>query len=156
MSIDDKNSINPIVYLKTASELLSNPISAASGRDMVIRALDEREKYHRYDSILKHLVKKAGLFPYLQSEFKELDLEDIVTIEANKPVAGNDIVFHATQTRVFNQLRNGKNIVLSAPTSMGKSEILANMLSKDRYQTVVLIVPTIALIDETRKSWQPH
>ncbi|HHF2852196.1 TPA: DEAD/DEAH box helicase [Vibrio diabolicus] len=151
MSIDVKDSINPIVYLKTASELLSNPISAASGRDMVIRALDERKKYHRYDSILKHLVKKAGLFPYLQSEFDEHDLEDIVTIEANKPVAGNDIVFHATQTRVFNQLRDGKNVVLSAPTSMGKSEILANMLSKDRYHTVVLIVPTIALIDETRK-----
>ena len=151
MSFDVKDNINPIVYLKTASELLSNPISAASGRDMVIRALDEREKYNRYDSILKHLVKKAGLFPYLQSEFKEHDLEDIVTIEANKPVAGNDIVFHATQTRVFNQLRDGKNVVLSAPTSMGKSEILANMLSKDRYHTVVLIVPTIALIDETRK-----
>ncbi|MBF4291728.1 DEAD/DEAH box helicase, partial [Vibrio anguillarum] len=74
-----------------------------------------------------------------------------VTIEANKPVSGNDIVFHATQTLVFNQLRDGKNVVLSAPTSMGKSEILANMLSKDRYHTIVLIVPTIALIDETRK-----
>lgn len=151
MSIDVKDSINPIVYLKTASELLSNPISAASGRDMVIRALDERSRYYRYESILKHLVKKAGLFPYLQSEFDEHDFEDIVTIEANKPVAGHDIVFHATQTRVFNQLRDSKNVVLSAPTSMGKSEILANILSVDRYHTVVLIVPTIALIDETRK-----
>ncbi|OCH28957.1 hypothetical protein A6E12_08755 [Aliivibrio fischeri] len=151
MSTVVNDSINPLVYLKTASEFLSNPISAASGRDMVIRALNEREKYRRYDSILKHLVKKAGLFPYLQSEFDDHELEDIVTIEANKPVAENDIVFHATQTRVFNQLCDGKNVVLSAPTSMGKSEILANILSKDRYHTVVLIVPTIALIDETRK-----
>lgn len=151
MRIDVNDSITPVVYLKTASDFLSNPISAAKGRDMVIRALNERDRYKNYDSILKHLVRKAGLFPYLQSEFDDHDLEDIVTIEANKPIAGNSIVFHATQTRVFNQLRDGKNVVLSAPTSMGKSEILANMLNKDRYHTVVLIVPTIALIDETRK-----
>ncbi|PKF49731.1 DEAD/DEAH box helicase [Enterovibrio nigricans] len=151
MNTESTDEVQSLDYLKLASDYLSNPVSAASGRDMIIRALDEREKYKTYDQILKHLVKKAGLFPYLNSEFDEHDIDDVVTIEANRPKNDKDIVFHSTQTRVFNQLLSGKNVVLSAPTSMGKSAILSNLLTTDKYHTAVLIVPTIALIDETRK-----
>lgn len=151
MTIDTKFEHSPLLYLKKASGLLSNPVSTAEGRDMIIRALDNRELYKNYEILLKHLVRKAGLYPYLNTEFKKHDLEDIISIEANKPNLNNGIVFHAIQTRVFNELLSGKNVVLSAPTSMGKSEIISNILTPERYRTVVLIVPTIALIDETRK-----
>jgi hypothetical protein len=151
MITDSNIETSPIAYLSLAAKLLSNPSKAAEGRDMVIRALDKRSDYRKYDSLLKHLVRKAGLFPYLNSEFKFHDIEDLISIEANKPNRNGEIVFHATQTRVFNELAKGNNVVLSAPTSMGKSEILANILNPERYSKIVLIVPTIALIDETRK-----
>lgn len=145
------NEITSLDYLELAAKLLSNPVSAVEGRDMVIRALDKRDQYEKYNSFLKHLVRKAGLFPYLSSEFKSHDLEDVATIEAHKPNINKDMVFHSTQAKVYNELVKGNNVVLSAPTSMGKSEILSNILNPEKYHTIVLIVPTIALIDETRK-----
>ncbi len=51
---------------------------------MVIRALDDRESYYEYDFILKNLVRKAGLLPYLNSEFETLDYKDKVAIECFK------------------------------------------------------------------------
>ena len=45
----------------------------------------------------------------------------------------------------------GSNVVLSASTSSGKSLVIDEMIASDRYKKVVIIVPTLALIDETRR-----
>lgn len=45
----------------------------------------------------------------------------------------------------------GDNIILSAPTSFGKSRIIDAMLATGRFRNVAVIVPTLALIDETRR-----
>lgn len=147
-------------YIKEAAEKLSNPVTSSVGRDMIIRILgdcsEQREKggiseFDKYKGLLKHLVKKSGLYPYLNTEFDNLDLEDIFLIESNKPINNKDFVFHAAQSKVYNHIIGGSNIILSAPTSMGKSALLSNVLKSEKYNTIVLIVPTIALIDETRK-----
>jgi replicative superfamily II helicase len=63
----------------------------------------------------------------------------------------NEVVFHSSQAAVYNHLMDGKNVILSAPTSYGKSLIIDSMIASDRYNNIVIIVPSIALIDETRK-----
>lgn len=45
----------------------------------------------------------------------------------------------------------GRNVVLSATTSVGKSMIIDAVVASKKYRRIVIIVPTIALIDETRK-----
>jgi hypothetical protein len=60
-------------------------------------------------------------------------------------------VFHAEQAEVYRLLLAGENVVLSAPTSFGKSLILDAVIGAECHQTIVLVVPTIALIDETRR-----
>ena len=40
---------------------------------------------------------------------------------------------------------------MSAPTSFGKSLIIDAVISTRLFKNIVIIVPTIALIDETRK-----
>src|SRR3954451_19710329 len=44
-----------------------------------------------------------------------------------------------------------RNVVLSAPTSFGKSRVIDGVLASGKFSNVVMIVPTIALIDETRR-----
>ncbi|MEY8240526.1 MAG: hypothetical protein RPT25_09295, partial [Cycloclasticus sp.] len=61
------DNLNSLQYLQRASTLLSNPIDVSIGRDMVIRALDNRPQFIIYDELLKQLVRKAGLYPYLKS-----------------------------------------------------------------------------------------
>ena len=46
---------------------------------------------------------------------------------------------------------DGKNVILSAPTSYGKSLIIDSVIASGKYNNLVVIVPSIALIDETRK-----
>lgn len=154
MNHSNSTTINPSAsfeYLKLANDLLNDSITSSKGRDMVIRALDDRESYYEYDFILKNLVRKAGLLPYLNSEFDVLDYKDKIAIEFFKPEKQDEYVFHSMQYKVYDSLLQGKNIILSAPTSMGKSAIIDALLYADIFEKIAIIVPTIALIDETRK-----
>jgi replicative superfamily II helicase len=60
-------------------------------------------------------------------------------------------VFHRVQAQVYRALMDGANVILSAPTSFGKSLIIDAIIDSARHKRIVLVVPTIALIDETRK-----
>lgn len=141
-------------YLRAADELLSNPISLHMGRDLVIRALDAREKFSNYTPLLRNLVRKAGLFPYLRKEFQDLTISENAALSIYQTPYSEDIVFHSMQFQVFELLRNGRNVVLSAPTSMGKSAIIDSIIGLGHVRRVVLVVPTIALADETRRRLQ--
>lgn len=61
------------------------------------------------------------------------------------------VVFHRVQAEVYRKLSSGENVLLSAPTSFGKTLVLDAIVATRRYANVVIIVPTIALIDEIRR-----
>ena len=58
---------------------------------------------------------------------------------------------HPEQSSVLAKLLDGKNIAVSAPTSFGKSFIIDAFIAAKQPDNVVIIVPTIALMDETRR-----
>ena len=60
-------------------------------------------------------------------------------------------VFHRVQARIYELLLDGVSVVLSTPTSFGKSLIIDAVVAAKRFKNVVVVVPTIALIDETRR-----
>lgn len=79
-------------------------------------------------------------------------LEDQILIEAHRVHGvGGERFFHSLQLSVFQELVAGRNVVLSAPTSVGKSLVIDAILATGKHQRAVIIVPTIALIDETRR-----
>src|SRR5476649_573620 len=151
-SLKKDESFNQFKFLKLTNELLSNPVQESMGRELVIRALNSRECFSNYSVFLKNMVRKAGLFPYLQSEFfDEFNIEDEFVAGLYTPPNQNDFVFHSMQFKIYDLLMHDCNVVLSAPTSMGKSAIVDCILASDKFKKIVLVVPTIALIDETRR-----
>ncbi|WP_161996155.1 DEAD/DEAH box helicase [Rhodococcus sp. YH1] len=66
-------------------------------------------------------------------------------------LADEGFVFHSMQQRVYQRLMDGESLILSAPTSFGKSVIIDALIAAERWSNLVLIVPTLALIDETRR-----
>jgi reverse gyrase len=58
---------------------------------------------------------------------------------------------HREQSIVLARLLEGTNLAVSAPTSFGKSFIIDAFIAIKSPKTVVIIVPTIALMDETRR-----
>lgn len=64
------------------------------------------------------------------------------------------ITLHREQSSVLKKLIEGKNLAVSAPTSFGKSFIIDAYIALMRPSNVFIIVPTIALSDETRRRLQ--
>lgn len=119
-------------------------------QELVLRAMDKYELFDESIGIIDSLARELGLFPYLEPE--RLSLQDLLAYEAHRvTIADNDIVFHGPQAEVYYKLINGQSIVLSAPTSFGKSLIIDALISSNNFDNIVIVVPTIALIDETRR-----
>ncbi|MCL6691353.1 hypothetical protein M8R19_21895 [Pseudomonas sp. R3.Fl] len=141
-------------YLSVINRLLSNPVSYDLGRDLIVRALDARERFSGHTTILKNMVRKSGLFPYLKKEFTDLTPDDLRVLDLYRTPFSDDFVFHSMQFHIFDLLKAGQNVVLSAPTSMGKSAIVDSLLGLGTLKRLVLVVPTVALADETRRRLQ--
>lgn len=138
-------------YLAVVNKLLSNPVSYDLGRDLIVRALDAREHFSEHTTLLKNMVRKSGLFPYLKKEFSELTSDELRVLDLYRTPFSDTFVFHAMQFHIFDLLKAGQNVVLSAPTSMGKSAIVDSLLGLGELKRLVLVVPTVALADETRR-----
>jgi DEAD/DEAH box helicase/Helicase conserved C-terminal domain len=118
-------------------------------RELVIRALEHRTALGPDRVVLDAFVRHSGLFPYLDTA--NLAVSDAIAYETHRPLGlPGDIVFHTVQAHVYRALLAGDDVVLTAPTSFGKTLIIDALISSGRYTTVIIVVPTIALIDETR------
>ncbi|MCG3658054.1 DEAD/DEAH box helicase [Aliarcobacter butzleri] len=120
-------------------------------QDIVLRLLDVKEKFPEKIKLLEHLVGELGLFPYLDTNY--LGYKDKIRNSFfSAPIKG-DFTFHIKQAEVFNRILKGENIVLSAPTSFGKSLIIESILGSGVFKNIVIVVPTIALIDELKNKF---
>ena len=120
--------------------------------ELLIRVLECREYFQHYSSLLNALLRETGLYPY--AEPADLSPRDRLALEFHRPMVRSghsDLVFHRVQAQVYWHLVEGENVILSAPTSFGKSLIIDALIDTGRYHRIALVVPTIALIDETRK-----
>lgn len=123
------------------------------GRDLVIRSLDKFKLFDEVEqSLLLSLVRTVGLFPYITDHLENVSFSDRLAYEVHR-VEGVEkgMVFHRLQAHVFHLLMQGRNVVLSASTSVGKSLVIDAVLAQGKFRKIVVIVPTIALIDETRR-----
>lgn len=136
--------------LKQICALVSDQAHETDAIEMVLRALEHRKAFGQFNHVLNALVRTVGLFPYADPDV--LDFRDRLAYEFHRPLdMPDDTVFHRVQAEVYRRLLAGENVVLSAPTSFGKSKIIDAMIATKRYTNVAVIVPTLALIDETRR-----
>lgn len=59
-----------------------------------------------------------------------------------------EIVLHPQQIECLNCLLNGENLLISAPTSFGKTFVALEYISRKRFNNIVFVVPTLALMNE--------
>ena len=139
-------------HFKVLQEVTSivNNDNDSLARELVLRVLDKRIYFKEYACIVDSLVREVGLMPYVDED--TLGLRDSLAYEFFKPLHDvDDIVFHRAQAEVYHKLLNGENVILSAPTSFGKSKIVDSIIELNQHDNIAVVVPTIALIDETRR-----
>jgi hypothetical protein len=150
LSLDDWVA-DPFGILTTISNIsTSNP---DLGRELVIRALEKKDTLDKeYQNILDELAMQVGLYPYVVNALEKLSLRSAF-LHASHRAEGvmGDFVLHSAQARVLRKLLAGESIILSAPTSFGKSLLIDLTISASDFTNIVLIVPTLALVEETRR-----
>lgn len=160
MTVDEIRAVlsMPEAIPERAFEILQTLCSMANGdshspllQELVLRALENRECFEEVALVLNGLVRTIGLFPYLPTT--DLSLRDLLAYEFHKPLNMDEeqLVFHRIQADVYRLLLDGQSVILSAPTSFGKSLIIDAVIATEEFQNILIIVPTIALIDETRR-----
>lgn len=124
-------------------------------RDLLIRVLDFQDRNgESYSLLVNHLIRQTGLYPYLKPESSSWSDRFVyetfkVDIGATAPVT-----LHREQSLLLSRLIAGDDLAVSAPTSFGKSFVIDSFISIRKPRNVVIIVPTIALTDETRRRLQ--
>lgn len=129
--------------------------NANDARNKLIILLDHYEKAGlAYEPVVNYFIRETGLFPYMS--LTTAGWQEKYVHEAFKADVGLDspVTLHREQSFLLSQLLSGKNIAVSAPTSFGKSFVIDAFISIKKPKIVVIIVPTIALTDETRRRLQ--
>ncbi|EMI50490.1 helicase [Stenotrophomonas maltophilia AU12-09] len=126
-----------------------NKFDDTAVQEAVLYALENKASFGPCSVIVESLARARGLFPYIAND--ELSVREELALEAHRPTGMEDVVLHRKQAEVYQRLVAGQSIVLSAPTSFGKSLLIDALIASGRYGNVAVVVPTIALIDETRR-----
>lgn len=125
--------------------------SEFAARNLLIQLLAELHRTKEpYPQVVNHMIRATGLFPYLQLASASWD-QKYVHHAFEVDVGHRSATLHREQSSVLARLLDGKSIAVSAPTSFGKSFIIDAFIAAKHPDTVVIIVPTIALMDETRR-----
>jgi hypothetical protein len=121
-------------------------------REELIKLLDFHENQDiKYSPIVNHFIRETGLFPYLQQDtasWAERYIYDAFKVDVGTEAP---VTLHREQSFLLKKLLQGVNLAVSAPTSFGKSFVIDAFIKLKKPKNVLIIVPTIALTDETRR-----
>jgi len=101
-----------------------------------------------YREIHSSLARAVGLWNYIDKEIA--DPRDRY-IAASSRVEALGISLHREQVLALSALLNGQNLILSAPTSFGKSVLVDALILSGKFKRLAIVLPTIALLDEFRR-----
>lgn len=132
------------------STLLSEKEKENQARDLVIRVRDAWDRIpENTKPIWNAMIDAAGLYPYIDPEM--LSQSGLLRYEYHKSPFLEDVYLHEEQQKLSIELQSQRSVVLSAPTSFGKSLLIEEVIASGLYKQIVIIQPTLALLDETRK-----
>jgi hypothetical protein len=123
-----------------------------AARDALIQVLEEVGRSEQpYSPLLNQLIRATGLYPYMRVEDASWDQKFLYEAFAIDVGGQRPATLHREQSIVLGRLLEGANLAISAPTSFGKSFIIDAYIAIKNPRNVVILVPTIALMDETRR-----
>lgn len=116
-----------------------------SKREEVIKLLDQPKNKVKIEDLFLF-----DLSPYYNEKkddsFFSKQLEFI--LEKNRLSHNKLISFCAEQKKIYNEIASNKRVVLSAPTSFGKTMLVKEYIYNEQPNKIVFLVPTNSLADE--------
>ena len=130
----------------------------STGRELIIRVLDNWNNISdSYKNIFTDLISSAGFYPYIHKlGLKLADFSDEIRMSYHQSNNLENRYFHSEQKKIDDLIKNHVNVIVSAPTSFGKSMLIEEIVASGEYKNIVIIQPTLALLDETRRKLKAY
>lgn len=116
-------------------------------REKYIRALDQLDDKTAFAKNNAGSLYSLGLTMYSRN----YSFESLVYNAFASSVLDDRIALHPEQRKVLKLIDENRGLIFSAPTSFGKTFVVFEYICRARPQNVVMVVPTLALIDEYRQ-----
>lgn len=116
-------------------------------RDRVILEIDESENTTNKIMQVADTLFTLGLTMYSKNN----SLDSIFYNSFALSYLDENISLHPEQMNVLNILKSNEGVIFSAPTSFGKTFVVFEHIAREKPKNIVLIVPTLALVDEYNK-----
>jgi len=116
-------------------------------RERYIKAIETADNKTQATKSLAESLFNTGLTVYSRNfTFKSAVYNAFSTCTLD-----NSISLHPEQFKILDLITKNKGFIFSAPTSFGKTFIIFEYIARNRPNNIVLVVPTLALVDEYKK-----
>ncbi|MBR2455139.1 MAG: DEAD/DEAH box helicase [Clostridia bacterium] len=124
----------------------------SAGRNYLIKIVDVWERVPTgLKPMWEDLIEAVGFYPYIEKyKMSMVDLDARIRQEYHRSNYIFDKTLHQKQKELSELVLSKKNVIVSAPTSFGKSLLIEEIVASGIYTNIVIIQPTLALLDETR------
>ena len=145
-------------YNWKCTKYYSSVIDTTEARKFLIKILENWDRVNNEAKLIwLDLVERAGFYPYYIDKIKNIEnynqsLQSSIRSNFFKSEYLNGVYFHEKQKEIEIAINLKKNVAVSAPTSFGKSLLIEEFVARKQYRNILIIQPTLALIDETRKN----
>ena len=118
-----------------------------SYRDSFIRGLDKAPNKTNFVTQQADSLFALGLTMYSGSySLDSVFYNAFATSELDEHIS-----LHPDQRKILKLIKENQGVIFSAPTSFGKTFVIFEYICREQPQNVVLVVPTLALMDEYRQ-----
>lgn len=124
-----------------------NLVDLQMARDEYIKEMDKAESRTKFAEDNAESLYAIGLTMY-SSLFS---FESVLFNSFAISTLDDTISLHPEQLKVMEIIQDNKGMIFSAPTSFGKTFVVFEYIARYKPQNVVLVVPTLALIDEYKR-----
>lgn len=116
-------------------------------REQYIRELDKRLDKTEYAKDNASSLYALGLTMYSEN----YSLDSLIYNSFALSTLDDRISLHPEQRKVLNLIDSNRGLIFSAPTSFGKTFVVFEYICRKQPQNVVMVVPTLALVDEYKQ-----
>ena len=140
---------------------LANEIIQNNDKEKLISVIENWQYVNdNTQPIFVDLIESFGFYPYLK-DIETLDMAALIRNEYHKSdylinTENENITFHYEQKILEEKITHKQNLLISAPTSFGKSILIEEFVARKHYNNILIIQPTLALIDETRRKLKKY
>lgn len=140
------------------AKYVSSRVDDEEARRIIIHVLEIWDNVNTQSkSIWMDLIERAGFYPYLNDkDDTSLGIQAKIRKQWYESAHLKGVFFHAKQKIIEQKIYEGKNVAVSAPTSFGKSLLIEEIVARNKFKNILIIQPTLALIDETRRKMSKY